>query len=120
MKEVAAAVIAGKEWRATHRRTGFVASEQESAIALMVRKAIKVGLADDWSELTGSEELNHWMLTQLKESYYQASRRTFSARALHSRCCGKHRFLAADQCASPGSGRSHTVACVPSLPPLPT
>ena len=72
MKEVAAELTVGKEWRATRRRVGFVASERESAIAMMVRKAIKAGLADDWSELTGSEELNHWMLTQLKESYYQA------------------------------------------------
>ena len=33
---------------------------------------MKAGLADHWSALTGSEELNHWMLAKLKEGYYQA------------------------------------------------
>ena len=39
---------------------------------MMVRKAIKAGQADDWSELMKNEELNNWMMAKLKESYDQA------------------------------------------------
>ena len=38
----------------------------------MVRKAVKAGLADDWSELIRHEELNPWMVANLKESFHQA------------------------------------------------
>ena len=40
---------------------------------VMVRNAVKAGLADDWSELTRSEELNPWMMAKLKEGCYQAN-----------------------------------------------
>ena len=44
----------------------------------MVRKAIKAGVEDKWSEVTRSEELNPWMRTKLKESYYKS---------IFSKCC---------------------------------
>ena len=37
-----------------------------------VRSVVKAGLADDWSELIRSEELNPWMMAQLKERHSQA------------------------------------------------
>ena len=36
-----------------------------------VRKAVNAGWAGDWSELTKSEEVNPWVMTKLRESYYQ-------------------------------------------------
>ena len=41
---------------------------------MMVRRAIKAGWADDWSELVKSEELQPWMMAKLKESHHQARR----------------------------------------------
>ena len=38
----------------------------------MVRKAIKVGRADDWSPLMNIDEVNPWMMEKLKKSDYQA------------------------------------------------
>ena len=39
---------------------------------VMVRKAIKAGRADDWSEVMKSDELNPWTMAKLKESYFEA------------------------------------------------
>ena len=38
---------------------------------MMVRRVVKAGLADDWSEPTKNEEYNPWMMSKLKESCYQ-------------------------------------------------
>ena len=39
---------------------------------MMMRRAVKAGLADDWSELMRSEELNPWMIVKMRETYHQA------------------------------------------------
>ena len=36
-----------------------------------VRKAIKAGRADDWSELVKSDKVNPWMMVKLKESEHE-------------------------------------------------
>ena len=64
LEEAAAALRLGKEWpnESPHKKGLAVAQESNSLHlpGMMVRRAIKAGLADDWSELTRSEELYHW------------------------------------------------------------
>ena len=76
LKEAAMALSVDNEWLNESPRKVDVALLQESrnmqCPGMMVRRAVKAGLADDWSELTRSEELNPWKMAKLKESYYQA------------------------------------------------
>ena len=57
---------------ATQREVSSAACEQKHAIArLDVWKAIKAELADGWSLLMRTEELDPWVMAELKESCMQ-------------------------------------------------
>ena len=84
-------------------------------------EAVKSGPAGDWSELTRSEELNPWMMAEAECDLLQGEAGGQSAQ--EHRAAGvaeEHRLLAADHRASPRAGRSNTVVCMLSLPPLHT
>ena len=49
---------------------------------IMVRKTIKAGWTDDWSELMKSVETSPWMMVKLKENFSRRSSTVTSARAM--------------------------------------
>ena len=53
---------------AVQLRDGSAAGGRQSVLArLMLRRAIRAGRADDWSELLKSSELNPWTRVKLQE-----------------------------------------------------
>ena len=65
----------GQRWaEASPHKAGLALLQVSNTLHLtdmMVRKAIKAGPTDDWSELTRREELNVWMMAELKGSHYR-------------------------------------------------
>ena len=84
----------------------------------MVRKAVKAGRADEWSELMKSDEFTPWMMTKLQESCYQAKQdddqRKSVARQIMQRSTD---FLRRIIVPVEGQG-GVTVVRVPSPPPI--
>ena len=79
------------------------------------------GLADDWSELTSSEQLNLGMMAKLKESWYHARQEDDHHKSIVQqvlvRCT---EFLRRIIAPVEGQGGVILVLWVPSLPPLST
>ena len=69
-----------------------------------VRKEVNAGWADDWSDLMKSEEVNPWVMTKLRESYYQAGQEDDQRNCIVQKVMGRE---------------GHTVVRVPSLLPIP-
>ena len=78
LKEAAEATSLGKEWLNEAPRKYELALLREGRNmqlpGTVVRKAIKAGRTDDWSELMKSDELNPSVMAKLKESHGEAGR----------------------------------------------
>ena len=66
----------GNEWPDAHKKEELAllqVSQNKQKPDTMVRRAVKAGLADGWSDLVRSEEINpSWMVAKLKDSHNQA------------------------------------------------
>ena len=102
------------------RRHGFVAQQNKNMqlAGMMVRRAIRAGRSDNWSELMKSDELNPWMMAKLQESYHQARQEDDQRKSIVQQVMQKSTdFLR--RIIAPAEGQSgHTVVRVPSLSPI--
>ena len=71
-------------------------------LGMMVRKAVKAGLAVEWSELMRNEELNPWMMVNLTERWYQVKQEDDQRKSNVQQVSPKHRLFGADHRASSG------------------
>ena len=85
----------------------------------MVRKAIKAGRADDWSEVMKSDELNPWTMAKLKGSYFEAKQDDDQRKSVVQQIKQKNTdFLRRIIVPVEGQGGVTTVVRVPSLTPI--
>ena len=77
-----------------------------------VRKAVNAGWADDWSELMKSEEVNPWVMTKLRKSYYQAGQEDDQRKGIVQKVMQKSTDLL-ERIVVPveGQGGSHCPTC---------
>ena len=73
----------------------------------------RAGRADDWSELSKSDE--PWTMAKLQERYFEEGRQS----AQEYCAAAEHGLHEADHRAGCGAGGGHTVARAPSLPSFP-
>ena len=85
--------------------------------SVVVRKEVKAGLEDDWSELTKNADVNPWMMVKLKELLPGKAGRRPAKEHRAADYAEEDWLLVADHRASWRTRRGHPVVRVPSLPP---